>query len=112
MEMTLLKGDYMINIIFPVIAALVASVIAFLLAKNRQRVDRGFVFNYYRLSYRRKYIRSLISIPIVLVACMIIYTLAEWPVSIKNGFVIIFLIVVIIQVIYNYKMWKKHEENE
>lgn len=99
----------MFQIIIPVIAILATSIIAFSVAKNRQKVDRGFALNYYSLSYRRKFIRSLFGMPILILSSLVIYILAEWPVMLKNAFTISFLIIGILQIMYNYKMWKKDE---
>lgn len=75
---------------------------------EKSMVDKGFELRYYKLSYRRKFIRTLWFIPWCILALTGLYWL-----GMSNGFIIITAIVfgstATIQAIYNYRKWKyKH----
>lgn len=78
--------------------------------KNKKKVDKGFVFNYYKLSYRRKMIRTLTLLPLMIGAVIIIFYYSD------NSFVVNLLIGIalfvlfVIQFFYNYVKWKKYEQ--
>ena len=80
--------------------------------KNMNKVDKGFELVYWKLSYRRKFIRTLWMIPWAIVALIFIqivgknykYTILY---TILAG--IIYLVILPIQAIYNYKKWMKEE---
>ncbi len=80
--------------------------------KNMNKVDKGFELVYWKLSYRRKFIRTLWMIPWAIVSLIFIqivgknykYTILY---TILAG--IIYLIILPIQAIYNYKKWMKEE---
>ena len=101
----------MIYKVIPITVVLLTGIIASLLARNHEKVDKGFVFNYNRLSYRRKVIRSLIINPIALLSLIIIYQFADWPSVTKTTIIIILFIATAVELGYNYTMWKKTEES-
>ena len=76
------------------------------------KVDKGFELVYWKLSYRRKFIRTLWMIPWAIVSLIFIqiegknykYTILY---TILAG--IIYLVILPIQAIYNYKKWMKEE---
>lgn len=72
---------------------------------EKSMVDRGFELRYYKLSYRRKFIRTLWCIPWSIIALVGLYWMGK-----SNGFIIITAIVfgstTTIQAIYNYRKWK------
>ena len=80
--------------------------------KNMNKVDKGFELVYWKLSYRRKFIRTLWMIPGTIVSLIFIqivgknykYTILY---TILAG--IIYLVILPIQAIYNYKKWMKEE---
>lgn len=80
--------------------------------KNMNKVDKGFELVYWKLSYRRKFIRTLWMIPWAIVSLIFIqivgknykYTILY---TILAG--IIYLVILPIQAIYNYKKWMKEE---
>ncbi|MCG7315050.1 hypothetical protein MHL30_18200 [Priestia flexa] len=78
--------------------------------KKTEKVDKDFAVSYYKLSYRRKMIRTLTSIPFIIVACGVLYYLSDWPLPIYFGFVGLISVIFLVQVLYNYKMWKKEEQ--
>lgn len=70
------------------------------------KIDKGYEWNYWKLSYRRRFIRTLWLIPIVLLASLFICYNAK---SIFITVTIISILVVMgaIQLIYNYKKYQK-----
>ena len=73
--------------------------------QNVQRIDRGFELVYWKLSYRRKFLRTLWMSPFILLA--VISTYIAWhsnAISISVAFVL--TVVEIVQAVYNYKKWK------
>ncbi len=66
------------DILIPGAAAAVVSFIMFLSSKNLEKKDHGFVFNYYRLSYRRRLKRNLWSIPVIVIGLLIIFFLSSF----------------------------------
>ncbi|WP_210611167.1 hypothetical protein [Priestia flexa] len=79
--------------------------------KKMEKVDTGFAVSYYKLSYRRKMIRTLTSIPFIFIACGFLYYLSHWPLPVYFGFVGLISLIFLVQVLYNYKMWKKEEQS-
>ena len=69
-----------------VICLLVALIIHIRRSGEKEKIDKGFSFSYWRLSYRRKFIRTLWFIPLA---------------------VLVILAVILTQAIYNYKKWKE-----
>lgn len=96
------------DLLIPLIAAIIATIVAMLLAKRRKKVDKGFAVNYYRLSYRRKLMRTLYVLPvyIILIASFIALDVSTTIIVI---FTVISAVTFFAQLIYNYVMYKKHE---
>ena len=75
-----------------------------------KKVDKGFELFYWKLSYRRKFIRTLFFIPcfiLIMIICQIL---------LKNIFFTVvyslFLVIsLIIQLTYNYKKWEEEEQD-
>ncbi len=86
------------------------SLILPLIFKKKEKKDTGFVISYYKLSYRRKMIRTLWMLP------MIVMSLTTICLYIDENFneiiiVSIFLLVIfLMQFFYNYFKWKKYEK--
>jgi len=72
-------------------------------------VDKGFKFNYFGLSYRRKMIRTFINLPIFALLLFAVYYFTDWGIRIIVLVGLLWLIAFFIQLIYNYNMWKRHE---
>lgn len=94
---------------FPIIAALIVTVILSLIFKGIPKVDKGFAFNYYKLSYRRKFIRSLLMLPISIVVIIVVYLITDWSLFVNLMLGVILLVLFVGQMIYNYYMWKRNE---
>ena len=72
------------------------------------KVDKGFELVYWKLSYRRKFIRTLWTIPWMIASLIFIQIVGEnYKYTMIAG--IIYLVVFPIQAIYNYKKWMKEE---
>jgi hypothetical protein len=74
------------------------------------KVDKGFELVYAKLSYRRKFIRTLWLIPFAIAAVcgVIILFKSTWAAILLS---ILFVIIGGIQLIYNYKKWKYFEKD-
>lgn len=79
----------------------------------RDKVDKGFVLNYWRLSYRRKFITTLWMIPVCICAIVLLWIkLSTTSAMIWTAIVVL---TEIIQLIYTFNKWKseqhlKHED--
>ena len=74
-----------------------------------KKVDKGFQLIYWKLSYRRKFIRTLWSIPILVISIGIIIFLGN-GIFMRIVMPLILIILFIIQLIYNYIKWEKDEQ--
>lgn len=99
--------DIIIFAIMPIITTLIVTFIFSILYKNKVKVDHGFAFNYFGLSYRRKMIRTLYTFPILILAFILLY--ATSLLSLRYLLFLLFITVIgfIIQFLYNYKRWKQ-----
>lgn len=94
----------------PALVSLVVSSVLAIAYKKKEKKDEGFAYNYFRLSYRRKFIRTLMGSWII-VPCMVIFLVTSpMPMRINWTFAIAIIIVFLLQATYNYSMWKKKEE--
>ena len=69
------------------------------------KVDKGFELRYWRLSYRRKFIRTLWMIPFLLAAIILIFV-SPLKIVYAVAVSIILLVIFLIRLIYTYKKWK------
>lgn len=102
-------GLSVIEIVIPVSIALLVTIILTIVFKGSDKVDKGFKINYFKLSYRRKMIRTLTSLPILILATIVIYFYTEWSMTINILVGLVILIFFLVQLIYNFYMWKKNE---
>ena len=72
------------------------------------RVDKGFEFIYWKLSYRRKFIRTLWMTPLG-VLLIILLSLSNRTILFKITGIVIIFSTYLIQLVYNYKQYKKKE---
>jgi ABC-type sugar transport system permease subunit len=73
--------------------------------RNGERVDKGFEFVYWNLSYRRKFIRTLWVIPFAIIAVILVWM--EWKSVLATSILTVVIMGIgIAQAIYNYKKWK------
>ena len=75
------------------------------------KVDKGFELIYWKLSYRRKFIRTLWLIPWAVASLVYIQIAGKnYVYTMIAG--IIYIILLPIQVVYNYKKWMKEKEKD
>lgn len=80
------------------------------LYKDADKKDKGFVLIYYKLTYRRRMIRTLWSIPFIILLYLALYWLSDLN---SNEYKIIgglFLLLVLFDITYNYIKWKNNEK--
>ena len=73
-----------------------------------RKVDKGFHLNYWKLSYRRKFIRNLWMLPLIIEITRIFITRGDSTLTCRI-IPIILLVSSIFELIYNYLKWKKTE---
>jgi len=71
---------------------------------EKDKIDRGFEIFYDKLSYRRKFIRTVLLIPVGIAVGILI---ANINVLIFLLYCFLFIIIAVRQLKYNYTMWKK-----
>lgn len=62
----------MILLLVPLIIAVLVVLILSFVYKGKVKTDKGFAFNYFGLSYRRKFIRTITTLPINTFALFVI----------------------------------------
>lgn len=100
--------DYMAFII-PLIIVIIFSSVMSIIYKDKEKVDKGFKVNFFRLSYRRRIIRDLIGIPFAVIMLFLLYYFEFVPFDIFLIILSIVAIIYVFEVGYNYRMWKKNE---
>ncbi len=78
--------------------------------RNKPKVDKGFKFAYFGLSYRRKFLRTFYSIPFFLLLIVFMYFLLGLS-PLFIGYVIFVVIIFIVQVSYNYVKWQEEKKS-
>lgn len=73
-----------------------------------RKVDKGFHLNYWKLSYRRRFIRNLWMLPLLIAITGIFITRGDSALTCRI-IPIILLVSSIFELIYNYLKWKKNE---
>jgi len=101
----------MSDFVIPVLISLFVVIILSTIFKGKDKVDRGFKINYFKLSYRRKMIRTIIFIPLDILLLIIIYAYTDWSMVVKVLLGLLLLLAVLVQLIYNFNMWKKTENS-
>ncbi|MGD6801963.1 hypothetical protein ACQCVK_06375 [Rossellomorea vietnamensis] len=81
-----------------------------ILFRNKEKVDKGPGLVYYKLSYRRKMIRTLTTIPLLIIIIIATSYLADLDAVEILLFSSVFVAMTIIQFLYNYIKWKKLEK--
>ncbi|GGP14843.1 hypothetical protein [Oceanobacillus neutriphilus] len=99
------------DILIPGATAVVVSFIMFLSSKNSEKKDHGFVFNYYRLSYRRRLKRNFLSIPVIVIGLLIIFFLSNFPTMYRTMVITFFIVLFAIEILYNFRKWQKEQAN-
>ena len=96
------------DFIFFLLPVFIAMTICIFMTKRwgmGEKVDKGIAFCYWKLSYRRKFIRTLWMIPIEFVVLIWFHNTFQsnlWTGLAATAMAILLLI----QAVYNYKKWK------
>ena len=72
-----------------------------------EKVDKGFCLSYFKLSYRRKLIRTLWFTPLCLFFLFADSTYMYFTVFSPGEMTLFLLFISVLQIIYNYYKWKK-----
>ncbi len=99
----------MLESIIPVIIVSLVVIILSVTSKKKDKVDKGFKYNYFGLSYRRKMIRTLVNLPVLVLLLFVMHYFTDWSITRIVLLGLLFLIAFIIQLIYNYTKWKRLE---
>ncbi|MBN6205118.1 hypothetical protein JYK21_01535 [Ralstonia pickettii] len=97
--------------VIPVTVVILLSIILAIYYQGKPKVDKGFVFSYHKLTYRRKMIRSLTSLPIAIAAVVVIYLYTEWSLQVNILAGLGVFILLSVEFFYNYMMWRKKERS-
>ncbi|GAA0117423.1 hypothetical protein [Clostridium senegalense] len=74
------------------------------------KTDKGFELLYYKLSYRRKFLRTLWMTPFLIV-CLAIIWLANDNIILDTIFTIFCVSIYLLQLVFTYFKWKKDEQS-
>ena len=77
--------------------------------KDVEKKDKGFVLVYHKLSYRRRFIRSLWGIPLISLLYLAIYWLGGLTSNEYKVMGIVFLLLVLLDIVTSYIKWKSKE---
>lgn len=95
-----------------IIILVIVEVIGFFIAKRyemSEKVDRGIEICYWKLSYRRKFIRTLLLIPVSII--IIVGFFKEFDINVFTGITgLAAFSIIVVQAFYNYKKWKNEIE--
>ena len=98
------------SLLIAVIVLAIVYSISYFLYRGKEKVDKGMAINYYRLSYRRKLMRTIYSAPLILGGLVFIYSFAEWSFPVYLTFCLLIIVGFILQALYNYFKWKSTEQ--
>lgn len=74
------------------------------------KTDKGFQLNYWKLSYRRKFIRNLWLFPLCLVLAIFMFWSGD-KLMLNRIVPVALLVLGGFELIYNYVKWNKHEKS-
>ena len=90
----------------PIVTSFIISIGLYLYYRKKPKVDKGFKFNYYALSYRRKLWRTVYSIPLSIPPIAVIYLILGFS-SLFIFIILFFTILFALQASFNYVMWQR-----
>ncbi|MBD8036240.1 ATPase [Solibacillus sp. A46] len=95
-----------LSLVIPIVVSFITLLGFYLYYRKKPKVDKGFKFAYYALSYRRKFWRTVYSMPICIISIGVIYLTLGFS---KLFIFITFFITILfaIQATYNYVMWQR-----
>ncbi|WP_164667318.1 ATPase [Virgibacillus doumboii] len=97
------------TLLIPILVVLIFSVILSVINRNKQKTDKGVKANYFRLSYRRKFVRTLWTVPVSLLLLIAALFLVQFSWTLKIIIIVLSVVAFALQASYNYIMWKRHE---
>src|SRR5699024_12305107 len=101
-----MKGEQsVLYFIAPIVIGLIVTLILSIVFKDSSKVDRGVELNYFRLSYRRKLIRTLMNIPVIILFLIVIYSFSDWGMLVNTLIVLLFYLIFLIHLYYNIFMY-------
>lgn len=80
--------------------------ILFMSARNKEKVDKGKVKNYFRLSYRRRFIRTLWTFVLALILLIPLYIFSGFTLKEFTLFSIFIILIFLTELIYSLIRWK------
>ncbi|MFS0785378.1 hypothetical protein ABC345_03220 [Shouchella sp. 1P09AA] len=102
----------MLTFLFLLVIGLSTSMISYIYYKNKDKADKGFIINYYHLSYRRRFFRDLtFTLPLYIVILVFTFLQTNW------SFLTYFLVCVGAGLLlfgstfFNYYKWKQTEQD-
>lgn len=96
--------------VLPVVIVLLISLFLAFYFRHSKKTDRGFQFFYYKLSYRRRFLRSLYLSPLVVILWgLVMFRTSVWSQTTKVLWTIFIATVFLFEIGYNYIKWKKEE---
>ncbi|WP_203333745.1 hypothetical protein [Planococcus beigongshangi] len=96
-------------LIIPLIIIIIFFTAMTFIYKDKEKVDKGFKVNFFRLSYRRRMIRSLSGVPFAILVFFLLYYFEFFSFDVFLVILAIILMVYALEAGYNYRMWKKEE---
>lgn len=92
-----------------IIVSLIISLLLEKLLENGEKIDEGFAFCFWNLSYRRKFIRTFWMLPfLAAVICYLHITYKSYLLTCIVG--VILSAIFILQAVYYYKKWKMEKK--
>lgn len=104
--------NILLYFIGPMIVVLIVHPIMSAIYKDVEKKDKGFVLSSYKLTYRRRLIRSLWGIPFIPLLYLAIYWIGDLTSKELKIIGTIFLLLILLDIVYNYIKWKKDEKKE
>lgn len=108
--MIIISSTYFILFVITLVSILFNFILS-KLYKDKEKVDKGFVFGYHELTHRRKMVRTLWTAPFLILCLIMIKKVSEWPSSLILLFSIFCFVTIVWDFSYNYLKWKKLEKN-
>lgn len=76
--------------------------------QENKKIDKGFEFNYWKLSYRRKFIRTLWITPFIIPVLVYVW-IKMHSISITIITALVLIAIYITQLLYTYRKWKNND---
>lgn len=96
--------------IVSLIANLIGNTVMSVIYKNAEKKDKGFVIVYHKLSYRRRFIRTLWLIPFVSLLYLTMYWIGDLTSNENITIGVILLFLLLLDILYNFTKWKNSEK--